>query len=52
MHANEAFYRGVNSVISAEDNERIENILELAMDEFKSYSEPWNIAAKKLNMKG
>lgn len=52
MHSNEAFYRGVNSVISSEDNERIENILELAMDEYKSYSEPWNIAAKKLNIKG
>lgn len=50
LHSNEAFFRGVNSVISAADNERIENILDLAMGEFKSYSEPWAVAAQKLQM--
>jgi len=52
LHANEAFYRGVNSVLGAKDNERIENILDLAMGEFKSYSEPWDAAARKLRLKG
>jgi len=52
LHSNEAFFRGVNSVISAKDNERIENILDLAMGEFKSYSEPWAVASKRLHIKG
>jgi hypothetical protein len=52
LHSNEAFFRGVNSVISAKDNERIENILDLAMGEFKSYNEPWAVAAQRLHMKG
>jgi predicted Zn finger-like uncharacterized protein len=52
LHSNEAFFRGVNSVISAKDSERIENILDLAMGEFKSYSEPWAVAAQRLHMKG
>ncbi len=50
LHSNEAFFRGVNSVISATDNERIENLLDLAMGEFKNYSEPWAVAAQKLQM--
>jgi hypothetical protein len=52
LHANEAFYRGVNAVIGAKDSERIENILDLAMGEFKSYSEPWAVAAQRLHLKG
>jgi len=52
LHSNEAFFRGVNSVISEADNERIENILDLALGEFKSYSEPWAVAAQRLHMKG
>lgn len=52
LHSNEAFFRGVNSVISAKDSERIENILDLAMGEFKSYSEPWSVAAQRLHLKG
>ena len=52
LHSNEAFYRGVNSVVSSKDNERIESILDLAMGEFKSYSEPWSVAAQRLYMKG
>jgi predicted Zn finger-like uncharacterized protein len=52
LHANEAFFRGVNAVVSAKDSERIENILDLAMGEFKSYSEPWAVAAQRLHMKG
>jgi hypothetical protein len=52
LHSNEAFYRGVNSVINIKDNERIESILDLAMGEFKSYSEPWAVAAQRLHIKG
>ena len=52
LHSNEAFYRGVNSVISSKDNERVESILDLAMGEFKSYSEPWAVAAQRLHAKG
>ena len=52
LHSNEAFFRGVNSVISEKDNERIENILDLALGEFKSYSEPWAVAAQRLHIKG
>ncbi len=52
LHSNEAFFRGVNAVISEADNERIENILDLALGEFKSYSEPWAVAAQRLHMKG
>lgn len=52
LHANEAFFRGVNSVVGVQDNDRIENILDLALGEFKSYIEPWNIAAQKLHLKG
>ena len=52
LHSNEAFLRGVNAVIGAKDSERIENILDLAMGEFKSYSEPWAVAAQRLHLKG
>jgi hypothetical protein len=52
LHSNEAFFRGVNAVISAKDSERIENILDLAMGEFKSYTEPWAVAAQRLHLKG
>lgn len=52
LHSNEAFYRGVNSVIGSKDNERVESILDLAMGEFKSYSEPWAVAAQRLHAKG
>lgn len=52
LHSFEAFLRGVNAVISAKDSERIENILDLAMGEFKSYTEPWAVAAQRLHLKG
>lgn len=52
LHANEAFFRGVNAVISAKDSERIENILDLALGEFKSYMEPWAVASQRLHLKG
>lgn len=52
LHSNEAFYRGVNAVIGVKDSERIENILDLALGEFKSYAEPWAVAAQRLHLKG
>jgi len=52
LHSNEAFFRGVNAVIGAKDSERIENILDLALGEFKSYTEPWAVAAQRLHLKG
>ncbi len=52
LHSSEAFYRGVNAVIGSKDNERVESILDLAMGEFKSYSELWAVAAQRLNAKG
>jgi hypothetical protein len=52
LHSNEAFFRGVNAVISAKDSERIENILDLALGEFKSYMEPWAVASQRLHLKG
>lgn len=48
MHPNEAFMRGVNSVIGAGDDERIENFLDLALGEFENHIEPWNEAASKI----
>lgn len=47
LRSDEAFYRGVNAVVGGTDNERIEHILELALDEFGSYSELWIAAAQK-----
>jgi CheY-like chemotaxis protein len=52
LHSFEAFLRGVNAVVSAKDSERIESILDLAMGEFKSYTEPWAVAAQRLHLKG
>jgi PleD family two-component response regulator len=52
LRADEAFYRGVNAVIGQNDAERIESVLELAMDEFKSYLELWTVAAQKLGVRG
>jgi hypothetical protein len=52
LHSNEAFFRGVNAVVSAKDSERIENILDLALGEFKSYMEPWAVASQRLHLKG
>lgn len=52
LHPNEAFMRGVNAVIGAEDGERIENILALALGEFSKYVEPWAEAVKKIRAKG
>lgn len=52
LHPNEAFMRGVNSVIGADDSERIENILDLALGEYKSYIDPWVEAARKIRAKG
>jgi ActR/RegA family two-component response regulator len=51
LRADEAFYRGVNAVIGQGDTERIESMLELAMDEFKTYFELWAVAAQKLEVK-
>lgn len=52
LHANESFFKGVNSVISSKDNERVEYILELAIGEYTKYIEPWNYASEKLRLKG
>lgn len=52
MHPNEAFMRGVNSVVSATDGGRIENFLELALGEYESYIEPWTEAGRKIRQKG
>lgn len=51
LRADEAFYRGVNAVIGQSDTERIEHVLELAMDEFKSYLELWAAASQKLGVR-
>ncbi len=52
MHPNEAFLRGVNTVIGAADGERIENFLDLALGEYNNYIEPWTEAGRKLRQKG
>jgi hypothetical protein len=52
MHPNEAFMRGVNSVIGTGDSERIENFLDLALGDYTNYVEPWAEAASKLRYKG
>ncbi len=52
MQANEAFLRGVNTVIGRSDNERLEYFMELAMGEYKTYIEPWDLASQHLHMKG
>lgn len=52
MHPNEAFVRGVNSVVSAADGGRIEDFLELALGEYESYIEPWTEAGRKIRQKG
>lgn len=48
LHPNEAFVRGVNSVIGTVDNERIEQLLDIALSEHASYMEPWKLASEKL----
>lgn len=52
MHPNEAFMRGVNSVVSAADNERIEHFLGLALGEYENYIEPWTEAGRKIRQNG
>jgi len=52
LHANDAFFRGVNAVIGARDNDRVGHFLELALGEYKNYIEPWSIAAEKLRLNG
>lgn len=52
LQANEAFLRGVNSVIGARDRDSIENLLDLALGEYAKYIEPWSVAAEKLRLKG
>jgi uncharacterized protein YbaR (Trm112 family) len=52
MHPNEAFMRGVNSVVGVGDNERVEHFLDLALGDYESYVEPWNEAAAKIRHRG
>jgi DNA-directed RNA polymerase subunit M/transcription elongation factor TFIIS len=52
MHPNEAFLRGVNTVIGAGDSERIESFLDLALGEYTKYVEPWAEASNRLRQKG
>jgi len=48
LHSGEAFYRGVNSVISKSDVESIEHLLEQAMSNYSGYLEPWSVAASRI----
>jgi uncharacterized protein YbaR (Trm112 family) len=52
MHPNEAFLRGVNSVVGLGDNERVEHFLDLALGDYENYVEPWTEAAAKLRHRG
>lgn len=48
MHTNEAFLRGVNSVIGATDTDRIEYMLELALGDYASYIDTWKTAERNI----
>lgn len=51
MQEQEAFLRGVNSVISRDDIEYLENFLAQAIDNYTYSLEPWKVAEKKLQLK-
>lgn len=48
LHANEAFLRGVNSVIGKKDAVEIEKFLEMSFDEYFGYKEMWDAALQKV----
>lgn len=52
LQGQDAFLRGVNSVIGKSDNDEIDKYLELALAEYKKYIEPWEIVAKRMHMAG
>ena len=52
FHSHESFMRGVNFIISEDDNDEIEKYLELSLDGYTKQNELWNIAAQKLHIQG
>lgn len=52
LHSQEAFMRGVNTVIGKADNDEIDKFMELALSEYEKYIEPWELAAQRLRTQG
>jgi hypothetical protein len=47
---NEAFVKGMNCYLAFEDEERVEELLEQARDEYNQYLAPWQVAMEQVEV--